>query len=106
MHFFVILNSMIHSTLTFGIVFLIASVFFCAAAFFIGRPESVKKASLCRQASFIFYLIGAVTFACGILFISLRNYLTKTAVQAIALIYLFLLIIIIFVFINMMGTKK
>jgi len=94
------------SPLFLGIIFLTVAFFFCATAFFMGRPESVKKTPLFKPSSFIFYLIGALTFATGIIFLTLKNELSKHAVQLIALFYLILLVVIFFVFIQLMGNKK
>ena len=75
--------------------FLIASAFFIAAgllfltaAFFLRRPARVKNVPLCKPAGLIFYIIGAVTEAYGILAVVFRNELTKNAVQIFALVYL------------------
>ncbi len=97
---------MISSPLVLGIIFLTVALIFCTTAFFMGRPEAVKKTPLFKPSSFIFYLIGSLTFATGILFITLRNELSKQAIQVMALAYLIILIGIFFVFIQMMGNKK
>ncbi|MBR3550258.1 MAG: hypothetical protein IKN90_09290 [Treponema sp.] len=97
---------MISSPLVLGIIFLAAALFFCTLAFIMGRPEAVKKTPLFKPSSFIFYLIGCLTFATGILFVTMRNELSKQAIQIIALVYLIILIVIFFIFIQMMGSKK
>ena len=90
-----------------GIVFLIVGLAFCAIAMYLGRPESVKKAPIYKPSSVIFYLIGALTFAVGLVMLIFSKELTKAGIQICALIYLLVLTVIFSIFTYMIkGIDK
>ncbi len=89
-----------------AIAFMIAGIAFCSVAFYLKRPESVKKAPLSATAGTIFYIIGALTFITGLMALLFRNEVSKTVIEVFFLIYLIALTVIFFVFYSMMNTKK
>ena len=89
-----------------GIVFLIVGLTFCGVAMFLGRPESVKKTPLYKPSSVIFYLIGALTFAVGLVMLIFSRELTKAGVQICALVYLALLTVIFSIFTHMIKDMN
>ena len=92
----------------FGIVFIIIGLVACGVAFYLGRPESVKKAAIAKPSSIIFYIIGALTVVTGILFLIFSKDLTKKAFQIFVLSYLVCLTVLMCVFTALIkvGGKK
>lgn len=91
----------------FGIIFLIVGLIFCGVAFYLGRSESVKKTPIAKPCSFIFYIIGALTFAIGLLFLVLSSEFTKKAFQLTVIIYLACITILLFIFTRLIkGGQK
>ena len=90
-----------------GIIFIVMGLAFCGVAMYLGRPESVKKASIYKPSSVIFYSIGALTFAVGLVILIFAREISKSGIQLCALIYLALLTVIFSVFTHMIkGIDK
>ena len=94
--------------LTAAVVFLFAGALFLTAGIVLRNPERVKKTPLFKPAGFIFYLTGVITIVYGVLALCFKSELTKTAVQAFALIYLIFITVIFAVFYVLIskGDKK
>ncbi len=92
----------------FGIVFIIIGLIACGVAFYLGRPESVKKTPIAKPSSIIFYIIGALTFVTGLLFLIFSKNLTKKAFQIFVLIYLGGLTVLLCIYTALIktGAKK
>ena len=96
-----------HVVLISGIVFMAVGLLFCGIACYLKSPSSVQKAPLGRIAGTIFYIIGAITLASGLVAVLFRKEATKTAVQAGFLVYLVLLTALCCVFVALVkdGTR-
>lgn len=93
-------------TILFGIVFILMGLVSCGIAFYLGRPESIKKAPISKPSSKIFYLIGALTFALGLILIIFANDFTKKAFQLSVIIYLACLTILLFVYTRLIKRSS
>ena len=95
-------------TILFGIIFIVIGLVACGTAVFLGRPESVKKAPISKASSVIFYIIGALTFVMGLLFLIFSKDLTKKAFQIMLIAYLACLTILLFIYTSLIktGAKK
>lgn len=90
----------------FGILFLIVGLAACAVAFYLGRPESVKKSSIAKASSKIFYVIGALTFITGLMLLIFSNEMTKKAFQLIIIFYLFCVTVLLFIYTKLIKNGE
>ena len=92
----------------FGIMFILIGLVSCGVAFYLGRPESVKKAPISKPSSIIFYIIGALTFVTGLLFLIFSKEMEKNTFQIFVLIYLGCLTVLLCIFTGLIkkGAKK
>ncbi len=76
-------------------------------AAYLKSPSSVQKAPISKIAGTIFYIMGALTLASGLVTVVLHNELTKTVLQAGFLAYLVLLTALCCVFVALVkdGTR-
>ena len=76
------------------------------AGILLRKPERVKNTPLFKPAGFIFYFTGAVTIVYGIIALCFKSELTRSAVQAFALIYLIFITVIFSVFYVLIGKGE
>ena len=89
-----------------GIAFLCVGAAFCAAGFYLNRPESRAKAAVSAAGGMIFYLLGAVTAVSGLLALVFRADITRKAAALFCLVYLVFLTALSLLFILLTGKKQ
>ena len=89
-----------------SILSIVSGAVFCAIAMFLGSPESVKKAAISKQSSYIFYGIGIVTIAYGVFGLVFFRQMPKQAVQVASLVYLSILTILFILYSFLIRGKR
>ena len=88
-----------------SVVSIITGAALCITAFFMSSPERIKKTPIFKGAGFIFYVIGILTLAYGILGLCFYKTVSRLTVALFALIYLIVLIIMFIIFYMLIGDS-
>lgn len=71
-----------------SVTFIIVGIIFFAIAIYMKFSKSANQIKIYKSASLIFYIIGIGTFILGIIFLVLKNQISKLTFELIVLFYL------------------
>ena len=100
-----------YSLIAISIAFIIMGIVFCILSLSVGsdaKGTSNDTSSMGKISSIIFFIIGFITVIVGLLGVIFHKEATKTAIQAVVLVYILLLLILLIIFAAIMKivSKK